>query len=330
MLTFLQYVGGLILAIIILLFIGYLYLKIKFGKLLGANSDQVPMMVHLNEDLVTPDWLEKDKAIKLIEQLESLGFTKGKAYRIQEMQGVSMYSLFENGYTAVVYTHPVVGLWTDIVFETADEYHYTASNAPMGGEISSSPKDIKISDPSASIEMLYALIKGKTEDKQAILVSNDNFREFFENAYKRGASWKASQGGVTREEFDEIGKNSKIKITQKNSEKAFIETKKAELDEWNIYGISEFLKGKDEEYEGDTFIVPEKSYPCAFVEYLYEREMIEEEQIEKLCERFQNESICFIFETTNAALSQELKATKIGEIAFPVKADIYQKKWIEY
>ena len=131
MLTFLQYVGGFILAIIILLFLGYLYLKLKFGKLLDADSDQAPMIIHLNEDLVLPKWLEKPKAIILIDQLEQLGFKKGKAYRILEMHGISLFSLFNNGYTAVIYTHPVMGLWTDIVFETEDEYHYTASNLSL-------------------------------------------------------------------------------------------------------------------------------------------------------------------------------------------------------
>ncbi len=328
MLTFLQYVGGFIIAIIIILFIGYLYLKIKFGKLLGVDPDNVPMMVHLNEDLVTPQWLEKPKSIKLIKQLENLGFVRGKPYRILEMHGVSLFSLFNNGYTAVVYTHPVVGLWTDIVFETKDEYHYTATNAPMGGEINTSPKDIKISDPSASVEKLYSLISEQTQDKQAILVNNDNFRVFFENAYKREMSWKASQGGITREEFSEIGKNAKIKITESNSEKAFIDTKLQELEDWNEYGIVEFYKDNGEdEYNGNVFIVPETSYPCAFIHYMEQQEMIEDEQVDELCQMLKDKSISKIFETINNSLSSELRANKIGKITYPVKADVYLKKW---
>lgn len=331
MLTFLQYVGGFILAIIILLFIGYLYLKMKFGKLLGADTDQAPLIIHLNEDLVPPEWLGKSKTVKLIEELQNLGFEKGKPYRIQEMEGVSLFSLFKNGYTAVVYNHPIAGVWTDIVLETEDEYHYTTSNAPMGGQIGFSDKDIKMYKPNGSAEELFSLIREQTHDKQGIHVDNENFREFFENAYKREMVWKASQGGVTREEFDKIAENSKIKITDKNSDLAFIDTKKQELDDWSLYGINEFLKDTDEDdFNDDLFILPEKAHPCAFIDYLSEHEIIEEEHVEKLCEKFKNQSIQVIFETLNSALSPELKATKVGEITFPVKADVYQKKWLEY
>ncbi len=52
--------------------------------------------------------------------------------------------------------------------------------------------------------------------------------------------------------------------------------------------------------------------------------------VEKLCGKFKDESINTIFETLNFALSPELKANKIGEITFPVKADVYQKKWADY
>ncbi len=331
MLTFLQYVGGFILAIIILLFIGYLYLKIKFGKLLGAAGDQTPLIVHLNEDLVVPDWLEKAKVKKLIEDLQNLGFEKGKPYRIQEMEGVSLFSLFNHGYSAVIYNHPIAGSWIDIVLETTDGYHYTSSNAPMGGEIGYSDKDIKVFKPNATAEELFSLIREQTHNKEGILVTNDNFRAFFENAYKREMAWKASQGGVTREEFDAIAQNSKIKITDKNSDLAFIETKKQELDDWSDYGIDEFLKNRDEDqYEDNLFIVTEQSHPCAFIEYLSGHDMVEFEQVEKLCEKFKDESISTIFETLNSALSPELKANKIGEITFPVKADVYQKKWSDY
>jgi hypothetical protein len=328
MLTFLQYVGGFILAIIILLFLGYLYLKLKFGKLLGADSDQVPLMIHLNEDLVTPDWLGKSKAIEIIEKLESLGFTKGKAYRILEMNGVSLFSLFNKGYCAVIYSHPVVGFWTDIVFETPDGFHYTASNAAMGGEIITSPKDIKFSEPQASVEELVDWIRKQAQDNQAIPVNNDSFRDFFENAYKREMAWKASQGGVTREEFDEIGKNAKIKITESNSEKAFIEAKLLELEDWNNYGIVEFYKDKEkEEYDGNLFIVPEKSYSCAFIHFMADQEMIESEQIDKLCDVLKDESVSKIFEKLNLSLSPEVRAHKIGAVNYPVKADVYLKKW---
>lgn len=330
MLTFLQYVGGFILAIIVLLILVYLYLKVKFGKLLGSDSDQVPLMIHLNEDLVSPEWIEESKAIKLIAQLENFGFEKGKANRIQEIQGVSLFSLFNNGYTAVLYTHPVAGLWVDIVFETEDEYHYTVSNAPMGGELSSSQKDIKIFKPEAELEELYSIIKKQTEGMQGVLVNNDNFREIFENAYKREMCWKASQGGVTRDEFDEIGKNSKVKISKSNSEKAFIVTKLQELVTWNIYGMTEFYKDKeDDECDGNFFIVPEETYPSAFIHFMAEQEMIEYEQVDKLCDILKDESINKIFEKFNLSLSPEITANKIGEISFPVKADVYLKKEID-
>jgi len=49
-----------------------------------------------------------------------------------------------------------------------------------------------------------------------------------------------------------------------------------------------------------------------------------------LCDKFKKQPIHLIFETLNSALSLELKTTKVGEITFPVKADVYQKKWDEY
>ena len=62
MLFFMQVLGGVVLAIIVLILGFLLYLRIKLGKHFSAafgDANAVPLVVQLNEDFA-PDWLKSE------------------------------------------------------------------------------------------------------------------------------------------------------------------------------------------------------------------------------------------------------------------------------
>ena len=114
--TFLQVIGSLVLGIIVIMLGIYLYMRIKLGKYANVDSskDMSPLTIHLNEEIM-PDWISKKNAIAIEKELIDLGFIPDKSYTIVEMDGMQLRSYFNTPYTAVMYTHPIAGLWVDMV-----------------------------------------------------------------------------------------------------------------------------------------------------------------------------------------------------------------------
>jgi len=335
---FLQVIGGIVVGIIVLLTIFYMFLRFKFGKFLHADINAEPLIIHLNKD-INPEWIKSKKPQQHIETLKSLGFVLGDAYLIKEMEDTQLVSMHQDSMCAVVYQHTLAGAWVDIVFNEIDGTEYTVSNAPMGSAIDAPENCHKIMDPSLTVQEIYNQIsafKNKSE-KSFESINKDNFRTFFENAYKKEMAWRTHKGGISFDEFINTSTESKIKSNDKNLRGAFIEMKESDLSAWQEAALEHYRKTNKIDYE--TFcedeyrliVVPFTMAAEAFINNLEGKGFISESQANKYKELHVDETDMFkLFNTINGHLSPELRADFIIDQDFPLALKIYKTKEAGY
>jgi len=335
MLFFLQLLGGIVLSIVILAVLAFLYFKWKFGKYLNLDStvsSGEPLHIHLNEE-IEPDWLATKPVKAAVAELEGLGFTRGKSYQIHEMDGVSLLAFHKAPLVTVLYTHSVAGSWVDMDADEVDGKEYTFSNAPMGGQLENRPETIKEFNPQASISEIYEsadrLVNSIGND--FVDVNADNFREYFESAYKKDIAFKVRKGGVSFDEFVAMSDDAPFDSTDKVVKEGFTEYKEQELDQWHEAALEEYrLSANIEEekfydIEHQLLIVPFKSHSPAFVQYLSGQCFIsekQEEQLMKVAEKI--EDVNKLFDRINEMLGQELRATFVAEVEYPLPIRVFK------
>ena len=137
----LQIIGGIVVFLIIVAVCIYFFFKFKFGKYLDIDSsvNHSPLSIHINEEMF-PQWLEDNKTIDLISEIENHGFQKSKSYSIPEMEDVQLLSFFKESYTAVLYKHEAVGLWIDLFAISEDGPEITVTDMPLGSGIDNRPE----------------------------------------------------------------------------------------------------------------------------------------------------------------------------------------------
>jgi len=334
MTTFLQIIGMLALGVGLVIAGIYIYIRIKLGKYakIDTEKDQTPLLIHLNEE-IDPDWISKKDTIEIKNHLNKLGFSEGKTYNVVEMDGMQLRAFFNSPYTAVLYTHPVVGLWVDMVANTQSGIDYTVSNALMGGEMESSPNDKKFWLRGADVLELFNKLKVEVNDDPINVVNNENFRDYFEDAYKKEMQWKSKNGGVSLEEIKKIALNDSKQYSEEEILETFRETKRQELTRWHHGALEEYNKTNDilenECYDrfDYLFIVPSKSDSIGFIRYLSDMYYLTEEQAKKFENKYKmqnNIEIKTLFSEINESFSNDLRAIKKADVSYPIDIEIYE------
>ena len=329
---FLQIIGGVAVFLIVAAVIIYYYIKIKFGKWLkAAEGNATPLVIHINKDLF-PEWIEEKKAQSLVKNFIAQGFRVGAAYTIPEMDGVKLLSFYKEAYIGVLYTHPIAGLWVDLVAKYNDGSELTVTDMPMGAEISNRPEMKKVVMKGASIDEMVEQLYELTSGHSLKFIHEEDFRSFFEDAYKRDIQWRNRNGGISYEDFISVEQEMKKKHTDKHIKEAFLETKLQELDQWHHSVVEQYiereqLKADDDKIElaWDSVIVPTKTDPVSYAYYLKQNGFINNNvNLEKLAEHFKGEAnIQVIFNRLNNNLSPELRAKKAGTFDHPLPTDLY-------
>jgi hypothetical protein len=332
--TFLQVVGSLALGIIIIIVGLYLYIRIKLGKYANVDSskDMTPLLIHLNEEIM-PKWISKKNAQNIEKELINLGFIPDKAYNVVEIDGMQLRAFFNTPYTAIMYTHPIAGLWVDMVASIEDGKEYTVTNAPMGGEMDTPPNTEKHFLKDLTVSKLYSKLQEVVGSQPVKALDSISFRDYFENAYKREMQWKNKNGGVSFEEFMRVVENDPKKYNEKEIIEAFTETKRKELLKWHDGALEEY-KIKENIPENDCydifeylFIIPSKTDTIGFIRYLGDVYYITDEQAKKFEQKYsetKNLDIRTLFKEINESFSTELRAVKKSNIDYPIDIEIYK------
>ncbi len=331
---FLQVIGGIVVGILVLIILFYLFIRIKFGKFLNADTNPEPLIIHLNKD-INPEWVQDRQPAQIIENLKSLGFVEGDAYLIKEMDGVQLVSMHQGPICAVVYQHPVAGNWVDVVLNEIDGMEYTVSNAPLGAAIDAPEYCHKVMDPALTPQEIFQQIidlKNQSQ-KDFVAINEGNFRAFFEDAYKKDMAWRIRKGGISFEEFLGTSDEASFKTSDKNIRGAFIQMKEDDLYHWQEAALEHYRKANDidtDQFYEESYrliMVPFTTAAEAFINYLEGQDFINEDQAEKYKQKHRDETdIYTLFETINGHLSPELRAEFITEQDFPLPLKIYKAK----
>ena len=327
MALFFQIIGSIVVAIILIILAIYLFIRIKFKSVMDlANADvPTPLVVHLNECYDT-SWLEASDAQQISQELMRLGFEKGKVYDVIGMPEVSLQAYFKDGASAVLYQYPLVGNWVDMVCLGTEGEDVTVTNAVSGSEIDTRPECIKIHMTGESVEALWQRMVTECEGMSPSDITPENFRVFFETAYQKDMAFRVNKGGVTRAEFMRVYRNNPVDITDENLEAAFLETKLQEIEQWHeaVFSAHEL---EDYEREETYFIVPETTYVRAFLQYLADYDVIPEEAVSPLGDKYLNTPVPQVFAEINKGFSEKLRACHVSAVELPLKASVFSKPY---
>ena len=335
MLLFLQIVGGIVVGIIALIVLVYAYFRMRYGKWADyLETDSEPLQIHLNEDY-SPAWRDEGDAAQFIEDLKSCGFEMGKAYTVVELEGVNVQSLFQPPFVATVWTHPMAATWIDVSFKARDSaLEIDVSNAGLGETINSRPEARKIYRDGARAAELLAVAREEVGEETGELINDSNFREQVEESYRKDMAWRCNQGGMSYDEFVATAQAGDEKYDDSQIREAFIETKVRELHRWHeaaMQRIQELDRSFFESiYENgrEVFMLPTNGNVEAYIRYIGEQGVIDEEQTDSMVETFSGQSdLQMVANRIFSGISSDLRPRKLRDIDFPIAGELYEYSW---
>lgn len=336
MMVFLQVLGIIFLVLLALLLVGLFFVRRFIRRILdqAALDSPIPepLIIHLNEELA-PDWLAHDDVKRNCAILEEMGFARGACYAIYEMDAFRLVSFYRDPITAVVYWHESLGSWCDVVIVQRDGHEFTFSNAAMGSGLDSRPESVKDYSPDDAVADLVRKAERIIDAGRGpfVTVHNADFREFFEQAYKKDMAWKSRKGGISYEEFLSVAQESGEACDEEALREAYVRTKEEELYRWEQAALENYqsengLSDEDlEALEDKLVVVPFTTDAEAFVNYLEFKGFVSESQADKVIRAYRRENdIIQLFDRLNGFLSPEIRARHLTSAEFPLPIKIYR------
>jgi hypothetical protein len=133
--------------------------------------------------------------------LDQCGLKRIGTYRIDPLNVVATaFANEQESICAVVYHHPVVGCFVDMVVKNTSGRSFTATNAPAGGALDQREGQVKVFDKTFTIPAMFELAKERRPEGPYEMWNAENFAKKFETAYAEDMDWRARRGGVTKDE----------------------------------------------------------------------------------------------------------------------------------
>jgi hypothetical protein len=134
-------------------------------------------------------------------ELDQCSLKRIGTYRIDPLNVIATaFANPEEHICAVVYHHPAVGCFVDMVCKNTAGKSFTATNAPTGGALDHREGQEKVYDKTLAIPALFELAKSRRPDGPYDDWTAENFKAKFETSYAEDMDWRARRGGVTKEE----------------------------------------------------------------------------------------------------------------------------------
>ena len=215
MATFLQIVGAVVLGLIglfvLLILLGYFVLRRKMSQM-GESFTGLVEAAEVISQTVPPfrvtlepanhrEWVEKEKAEAICEELDARGCTRiGRFTSVPPTVLLEAWHLPEQSLFVTVYEHPVGGLWIEAGCEYEDDTLFSYSNGPNHrmGNPPWTRCEFRTGTPVG--ELLDAVI-AERPDKPMRPTSAESFPARFEAAWSRDMDWRIEQGGPSEEEI---------------------------------------------------------------------------------------------------------------------------------
>ena len=161
-------------------------------------------------------------------EFEERGFTRAGTYRVDPMRGVVITAFVHEreSLCAIIYHHPAVGCFVDVVSKNRAGNSFTATTAPMGEALDQRDGQEKVFDPGLTIPALIDLTRARRPSGPWEIWNAGNFAAKFESAYAKEMVWRAGRGGVTSGEVRRQAKASGREVTEADIQQATQELQK--------------------------------------------------------------------------------------------------------
>lgn len=213
--TFLQIIGAIVLGLIglfvLLMVIGYFFLRRKMSQLGNSMTDLMeaadaisqtvpPFRIRL-EPANHRDWIHADEFDVLREELDSRGCVRiGRFTSVPPTVLLEAWHHPKQNFFVTIYEHPVGGLWCEAGYELDDDSLFAYSNGPnhhMGNPPWTTFEFRTGVEPG---ELLDAIIADRP-DQPVRPTSAESFVARFEAAWARDMDWRIARGGPSDEEI---------------------------------------------------------------------------------------------------------------------------------
>lgn len=200
----LQIIGGIVLLFVLLVVVGFLYLRWKIRNLAkelgnlaaeGGMAGGPPTRMRLRT-ASSSEW-EREEVQSNVETFDRLGYERVSAYETPDMPGLKLlpYVSQDQKAYALVYHQPGgLGVWCDIYTKYADGSSLTVTSAARGGELQHRPGNEKAYLPGSSSEQLHEVHQAKLQDKPVRPATIEGFAQDFQKTYEDEMAWRAGKG----------------------------------------------------------------------------------------------------------------------------------------
>jgi hypothetical protein len=134
-------------------------------------------------------------------ELDVCSFKRIGSYRVDPLNIVaSAFVNEQESICAVIYHHPKVGCFIDMVCKSTQDRSFTATTASGGSTLDQREGQEKVFDHTLTIAGMFELVKSRRPEGPYEQWNAENFASKFEAAYAEEMDWRARRGGVTRDE----------------------------------------------------------------------------------------------------------------------------------
>lgn len=332
---FLQVLGAIFLLLIVTIVLGVLFVRWKIRSMLHRVEQSLetilqPPTIRL-EPSTTIAWEEPETIEQGRSTLSGLGYHDAGQFVIAGITGLKLWAFVnpsEPAY-AVLYEHPVVGCWVDLVTRYQDGTSITYSSAPQGGELDQPPGHGKEFYPEAEIEELHQRFLEGRPQKPTRTHTATQFTEVFEQAYAEEMAWRNARGGPTEREIRAIAERTEIDLADEEIDEAREAMAWQAIEALDQTILERFLattriSAADWEDARDFVVVVHDQLPKdALLDRL--EEWLEPEDLERLAtENWGFASSRASFARFNGNLPTSARFVKLGRVETPIEADIYR------
>ncbi|MBM3457835.1 MAG: hypothetical protein FJX77_04810 [Armatimonadetes bacterium] len=340
----LQFLGVLFLILLAVLVGGILFLRVFIRRktrhfleaLEGVEESDFAVIqprLHLAMDSDI-SWLEGERFAGWAAGLETLGFTDAGMYHVREIPRLHLRGWVQTttSVIAVVYEHPEVGLWFDLVARYRDGRIVTFTNTMRGDELNRQETRFIVRDREGDPASMYARLLQERPEGELKPAAAATFVADFERAYAEEMDWRNSQGQISEEELLRSAAQSGQAVTPENLA-ALREHYRSQANHGLEIAFRERLfdeisiSARDWEEVRERLIFIHDNLSLAEVLEIFQAwspEEDEEEDTEALLRRLEFAgSARAAFATLAARAPGDQVYRKLGELKGPVPADVW-------
>ncbi|MGV3614432.1 MAG: hypothetical protein ACO1SV_03765 [Fimbriimonas sp.] len=334
MAAILQVLGFLFLLFVLVVILAIYVLKRKLRQLgqifEGAAASATPGTVTL-QPIGDDAWNEPSVA-ESFAAFEGLGYTRGAAYRPNEIPNLTVLPLANgtiNAYGVVYRFVDSDTVWVDVFQRYEDETSITVSNSAHAQGLRHMPGHIKIYLPNESVAEVHRRFMADRPNRAAMPATLEGFKDEFEEAYAREMDWRDANG-VSGEEIEAIARNGGTAVDEE-----VLARTQAEVARQANYRLHDKLRGQflltttlsaaewEEFGERIVFVHNRLSREelASIVGSAYED--VDEEEIDEEAITFPPGPAREAFAQFNEAATPDHRFRHLGIVEKPIEADVY-------